>query len=281
MSVVFWRTICSAFFLGLIFIIPKHALAAPKAEYWAIWDKVNEQSIEKIDHSLWQQILSRYVVAGEDGINRLDYRKLLVEDRSKLEDYLNQLTGLNPRNYTQDEQLAYWINLYNALTVKVILDHYPTKSILDIGISPGLFNFGPWDKKLMSIDGVLLSLNDIEHRILRPIWKSPLIHYAVNCASNGCPNLSKTAYDGENVNRMLELAAISYINHPRGVNATERHIEVSKIFKWYQTDFGRNDQEVLDHILKYASADLKKKIGTRNKINKYGYDWDLNEVPAN
>ena len=281
MSVVSWRTICSALFLGLIFIIPKHAIAAPKAEYWAIWDKVNEQSIEKIDHSLWQQILSRYVVVGEDGINRLDYRNLLAQDRSKLEDYLNQLTGLNPRNYTQDEQLAYWINLYNALTVKVILDHYPTKSILDIGISPGLFNFGPWDKKLITIDGVPLSLNDIEHRILRPIWKSPLIHYAVNCASIGCPNLDKTAYDGENVQRLLELAAISYINHPRGVHVTKQQIELSKIYKWYKSDFGRNDQEVLNHILKYASVELKEKIGTRRKISRYGYDWDLNEVPVN
>ena len=280
MSVVSWRTICSALYLGLIFIFPLQADAAPKAEYWAIWDKVNEQSIEKIDHSLWQQILSRYVVAGEDGINWLDYRTLLAKDRSKLESYLNQLTGLHPTDYTQDEQLAYWINLYNALTVKVILDHYPTKSILDIDISPGLFNFGPWDKKLIIVNGVPLSLNDIEHRILRPIWNSPLIHYAVNCASIGCPNLNKTAYDRENVHRMLELAAISYINHPRGVNATDRHIEVSKIFKWYESDFGRNDREVLDHILKYASADLKEKIGARNKINKYGYDWDLNEVPA-
>ena len=281
MSSMSWRTIRSALFLGLIFIIPMHAIAAPEAEYWAIWDDVNEQSIEKIDHSLWQEILSRYVVVGKDGINRLNYRRLLAQDRSKVEDYLNQLTGLDPRDYTQDEQLAYWINLYNALTVKVILDHYPTKSILKIGISPGLFNFGPWDKRLITVDGVPLSLNDIEHRILRPIWKSPLIHYAVNCASIGCPNLIKTAYDGENVHRMLEQAATSYVNHPRGVHVTKRRIKLSKIYEWYRSDFGRNDQEVLDHILKYASTDLKEKIGTRRKINRYGYDWDLNEVPVN
>ena len=281
MLVVLWRTIGHILFLALILIFPMQAVAAPKAEYWAIWDKVNEQSIEKVDHSSWQEIISRYVEAGEDGINRLDYRNLLAQDRSKLEDYLRQVSDLHPTEYTRDEQLAYWINLYNALTVKVILDHYPTKSILDISISPGLFKFGPWDKRLITIDGVRLSLNDIEHRILRPIWKSPLIHYALNCASIGCPNLSRTAYDGKNVHRMLEQAAISYVNHPRGVRVTKRRIKLSKIYKWYRSDFGRNDQEVLDHILKYASAELKEKIDRRSKINRYGYDWKLNEVPVN
>ena len=104
---------------------------------------------------------------------------------------------------SRDEQLAYWINLYNALTVKVILDHYPVKSILDIDISPGWFSIGPWGKKLVAVEGVEISLDDIEHRILRPIWRDPRIHYALNCAAVGCPNLLREAFTGATAEVLL------------------------------------------------------------------------------
>lgn len=261
--------------------MPFHSFSAPSSEYWGIWDKSNESSAFMIDHSLWQEILSKYLIQDDDGIIKVDYKALLENDRDKLELYLESLYSIDPLSLNKNEQLAYWINLYNALTIKVILDHYPTKSILKINISPGFFNFGPWDKKIITINNVELSLNDIEHRILRPIWKDPRIHYAVNCASIGCPNLRMEAYTAETADNMLTENAISYINHPRGVNFSRNRIRVSTIFKWYKSDFGRSDKNVLNHIRQYASKDLLSKLEGRNRIAGYRYDWDLNEYKEN
>ena len=112
----------------------------------------------------------------------------------------------------RDEQCAYWINLYNALTLEVVLDHYPVDSIRDIDISPGLFSQGPWGKKLITVEGEQVSLNDIEHRILRPIWRDPRIHYAINCASLGCPNLQPRPFTGRTLDHALDLAAMRFVD---------------------------------------------------------------------
>ena len=137
------------------------------------------------------RFLAQHLRTGEDGIARIGYGAVSDEDRKSLDAYIAALAGHpgSRRALNRAEQQAYWINLYNALTVQVILDHYPVESIRDIDISPGLFADGPWGKKLVTIEGEAVSLDDIEHRILRPIWKDPRIHYAVNCASIGCPNL--------------------------------------------------------------------------------------------
>jgi len=262
----------------MVILVPVLAQAAPKEKYWGIWDKSDEASAANIDHSAWQKILDQYLVLDKDNITKVNYQSLRDNDKSKLENYVSGLGALDPTTFNKSEQLAYWINLYNALTVKVIVDHYPVKSILKINISPGFFSFGPWGKKLITINGIELSLNDIEHRILRPIWKDPRIHYAVNCASIGCPNLRTIAYTSEITERMLTENAVSYINHPRGVSVTKGKVKLSTIFKWYKDDFGTNDREVLDHIRRYASDELRAKLKGVQKIKKHDYDWDLNEV---
>lgn len=266
--------------LFLMMIASSVSIAAPSAKYWDIWDKSNETSIEEIDHSMWQGLLDKYLFLDEDDIIKVDYKALLENDRDTLENYLSLLTSVDPISLNRNEQLAYWINLYNALTVEVILDHFPTKSILKINISPGFFTFGPWDKKLITINNIELSLNDIEHRILRPIWKDPRIHYAVNCASIGCPNLRMMAYTAETTDDMLTENAISYINHPRGVGVHRGRVRVSTIFKWYKSDFGRNDKAVLEHIRQYASEELLAQLKGKNRIIGYKYDWDLNEYKS-
>lgn len=266
------------FTLLFIIMLPFQSHAVPKSEYWDIWDKSDEASQTVVDHSVLQEILTKYISLGQDNINKVDYKSLLANDKSKLDGYVSSLTALDPISLNKNEQLAYWINLYNALTVQVITDHYPVKSILKISISPGFFNFGPWDKKLIEINDVELSLNDIEHRILRPIWKDPRIHYAVNCASIGCPNLRTTVYTAETSETMLNENSVSYINHERGVNVRRGKVELSSIFDWYVEDFGTNDGEVLDHIRKYASDELLINLESMTKINDYDYDWDLNEV---
>ena len=151
------------------------SLFAPKASLWEKWLAHDARSRTTVDHDAWQDFLDKYVSAHEDGVNRVAYGTVSKPDKSALDGYIVRMTAVPVAKLSRAEQLAFWINLYNALTVKVILTHYPVESIRDIDISPGLFSDGPWDKKLIEIDGEMLSLNDIEHRILRPIWRDPRI----------------------------------------------------------------------------------------------------------
>lgn len=173
--------------------------------------------------------------------------------------------------------MAYWINLYNAATVELILDHYPVRSITRI--KSGLFSFGPWDRKLLKVDGHKLSLNDIEHRILRPLFKDPRIHYAVNCASLGCPDLAPRAYTAENLEQMLEDGARRYVNHPRGVSIEDGELIVSSIYVWFRADFGGTDAAVVEHLRRYAATELKAGLMRHSDIDDDRYDWALNDLP--
>ncbi|HER63264.1 MAG TPA: DUF547 domain-containing protein, partial [Desulfobacteraceae bacterium] len=167
---------------------------------------------------------------------------------------------------------------YNALTVQVILNHYPVKSIMDIDISPGFFSNGPWDAKLLTIKGEKVSLNDIEHRILRPIFKDNRIHYAVNCASLGCPDLQPVAYTAANTEKLLEAGARAYINSPRGARMEKGRLYVSSIYKWFRVDFGGSEDGVIKHLLQYAEDDLAESLRTYDKGLRDDYDWSLNDL---
>nr|CAK32602.1 hypothetical protein 17H9-28 [uncultured organism] len=268
------------FFAALVFTLPSMtASAAPEAELWERWTAHNAASTATIDHSAWETFLKANLVRGRDGINRLAYGRVTAADRSALPRYLDALAAVPISRYTRDEQLAYWINLYNALTAKTVLDHYPVKSIRDIDISPGFFADGPWDRKLVKIEGEAVSLNDIEHRILRPIWRDPRIHYAVNCASIGCPNLQATAFTAANSDSLLEAAAREYVNSPRGTLIDGESLTVSKIYAWFQEDFGNSDRNVIKHLARYAKPDLAMALRRITEISGYQYDWSLNDIP--
>jgi len=251
-------------------------LFVPEAESWSYWNHTGEAA--GIDHAPWQQFLQTRVRAGDDGINRVEYAKVSQQQVDALHNYISGLERIPIRSYSRDEQLAYWINLYNALTVSVVLDHYPVASIRDIGISPGLLSFGPWDKKLLRIEGQALSLNDIEHRILRPLWRDPRLHYALNCASLGCPNLQTTAFTATNTAALLDAAARAYVNHPRGVSITDGRLRVSSIYSWFREDFGDSDAGVIKHLQRYASAELAAALAGFDSIDDDDYDWTLNDT---
>lgn len=251
---------------------------APSAEAWERWEKSIATSTAIIDHGSWSAFLSKYVIENEGSANRLDYNAVTDEDKQRLEDYISELSAISITTHNRAEQKAYWINLYNALTVKVILDHYPVESIRDVDISPGLFSDGPWDKELVEVEDQALSLNDIEHRILRPLWKDPLIHYGVNCASVGCPDLQPTAFNGSMVNHQLEKAARAYVNDGRGVSIENGKITVSKIYDWFIEDFGDSEAGVLRHLRKYAKGDVAVALDELNDLNDVVYDWSLNDV---
>jgi len=254
------------------------AYGAPAAKLWPRWQSHAPDSHATVDHADWDLLLQRYVDADHpSGINRFKYSSVSLKDRKALKDYLRKLQDVEVSGLNRDEQKAYWINLYNGLTVDVILDHYPVKSIRDIDISPGIFSSGPWDAKLLTIEGEKVSLNDIEHRILRPIWQDNRIHYAVNCASVGCPNLQPRAYTSRQLDLLLEKDAAEFINHPRGVSFTRNRLQVSSIYFWFQEDFGNSEKGIIEHLKKYLSPENLEKINAVQTKMGHQYNWDLNE----
>ena len=267
--------------LPLAAFTPRENIFAPSAELWQRWQRHDPDSTLKVDFSAWDRLLKTYIRRQEAGPNLFDYAAVTPEDRWALDALISRLTALPIDRYDRPEQFAYWVNLYNALTVQVVLDHYPVDSIRDIDISPGWFSDGPWDKKLVTVAGEDISLNDIEHRILRPIWRDPRIHYAVNCASIGCPDLRDEAYDGERLDEMLDDAARSYINSPRGVSIDGSKVTVSKIYDWFYEDFGRSTETLLSHLKRYAEPSLAQALAAIGDIEDTAYDWSLNGVPAN
>ena len=251
--------------------------AAPSPDLWPRWQAQTPDSTRIVDHSPWEIMLKKYLVANHpSGINRFRYADVSSADRQTLGEYLGHLQQVRVSSLNRKEQKAYWVNLYNALTVQVILDHYPVKSIMDIDISPGFFSNGPWDAKLLTIEGEKVSLNDIEHRILRPIFNDNRLHYALNCASIGCPNLQPLAFTAANTEELLEASAVAYINSPRGARLIRGKLYVSSIYKWFQVDFGGSEAGVVKHLLHYAEGDLAVALRTYNKGLRDDYDWSLN-----
>lgn len=252
------------------------AWAAPKADLWERWTATNPALTATIDHSAWSRFLGRYLRLAPDGISRVAYGEIDARNIRLLKGYIAGLSGLRISDYGRPEQFAYWINLYNAVTVAVVLDHYPVASIMDIDISPSGFTRGPWRRKLLRVEGEALSLDDIEHRILRPIWKDPRIHFAVNCASLGCPNLAATAFVAEKMDDMLDAATRAYVNHPRGAQVAGGKLYLSTLFKWYGADFG-NEVAIVNFVRRYAGTALAASLGGIGRFSDGGYDWALND----
>ena len=268
--------LCIALVLPLAAFTSAERLFAPSADLWARWQAHDPASRAVIDVSAWDELLSRVVVAGPDGINRVDYAVLAGPERETLERIVADFAALPISRYNRDEQLTYWINLYNAATLRVVADAYPVASIRDIDISPGWFTDGPWDADILVVEDEALTLNDIEHRILRPVWHDARIHYAVNCASLGCPNLAAQAYRGAEIETQLEAAARGYINDPRGVTVEGERVIVSKIYDWFLEDFGGSTAGLLAHLKRYAEPPLADRLDTVEAIDGTAYDWALN-----
>ncbi len=256
---------------NLFLISPSYAEIKKFAQY-------NNANKTVIDHHLWSEILQHYVKPLPSGVNAVYYKKLKAQDAAKLTAYLTAMQSITISDYNKNEQFAFWANLYNAKTIDIIINHYPVATIRDIDIS-GIFSNGPWGKKVLKVEDTSLSLNDIEHQILRPIWHDPRIHYAVNCASIGCPNLGTTAFVGKTLDTMLDQAAKDYINAPRGVSVDKSgKVTASKIWNWYGADFGGNDKALLKHFRKYANKELKQQLKNAHSISSYRYNWNLNEI---
>jgi len=248
--------------------------AAPKSELWSRWTEHNATSSQSIDHTLWSEFLQKFVRADDSGMVGVAYQEVSAADHQGLKDYISTLENTPISEFARDEQRAFWINLYNATTVNVVLDAWPVDSIRDI--KGGFLSGGPWKAKRLMIENEEISLNDIEHRILRPIWEDPRLHYALNCASIGCPDLLNSAFTGENSETLLEQAAKTFINHPRAATVTDSKLAVSSIYDWFKEDFGGNDDGVITHLRKYAEPDLSQALESVSKLDSHSYDWSIN-----
>jgi len=203
----------------------------------------------------------------------VDYAGLKRQE-SMLDAYLESISGIEPDLLPLPEQFAFYINAYNAWTLKLILEHYPgIRSIKEAG---GLFR-SPWKRNFVRLPGRTVSLDAIEHGILRPRFKDPRIHFAVNCASRSCPPLAAAPYRGETIDADLDVATRAFVNNPDNTFFQEARLHVSSIFDWYAEDFG-GPQGVWEFIRRHAGPDLARQMdaATSRKLAYTDYDWSLN-----
>jgi hypothetical protein len=231
-------------------------------------------------------LLARYVVEPPDGVTRVRYAawKASAQDMRALDAWIAEAATRRPSEMARPEAFAYWGNLYNALTLKVVLERYPVRSIRDIRSSGVPLDpkgwIGPWRTRLVTVEGRRMSLDDIEHGTMRPFFRDPRVHYAVNCASIGCPNLLPRVWRAATLEAALDAAAAAYINHPRGVTVlADGRLRVSSIFSWFREDFGGNEAGVIAHIRRHASPALRQRLTDGTSIAEDAYDWALNDAP--
>jgi len=218
-------------------------------------------------NAAYNDFLSKYV-RPVNGINLVAYDKVTPQDRAVLRTYIETLSAIDIEALPQDAEMATWFNLYNAKTIELILENYPTKSIRKIS--------NPWKKDRLVVNGKKMSLDDIEHNTVRRKYNEPRVHYAFNCASIGCPNVKLTAWEAASLDADLTQAARDFIASERGVSIQDGKITASSIFKWYKKDFGGNEDALLDHFRQYAVGSKKAALDAADDIRKYKYDWDLN-----
>lgn len=226
-------------------------------------DKVEETTkkpVEAFNHSSWNQLLQKHVSA----TGKVNY-KGFIQDRTALKIYLDELANNLPQeSWTKEDKLAYWINVYNAYTVKLIINNYPTKSIKDIK--------DPWGQRFFKLGKKWYNLNDVEHQILRKM-NEPRIHFAIVCASVSCPNLKNNAFNAIDLEEQLTDATKSFLSDPTKNTIAQNSLKLSKIFKWFTKDFKQNNGSLISFINQYTDQE----ISANTNISYRNYDWNLNE----
>ncbi len=214
---------------------------------------------EKVNYRGWKDLLQKNVTTK----GKVDYAGFR-RDIKDLNSFLRGLsqTQINPQ-WSKKDKMAFWINVYNAYTVKLVVDNFPLESIKQLN--------SPWAKKFFTIDGKQMSLGDVEHKILRN-FGDPRIHFAINCASASCPRLIQIPYTAENLDRLLERQTEEFINDPFYNTISGYAVNVSKLFDWYKKDFKATDGSVVNFINKYS----KTPISNQKEKGYKAYDWSIN-----
>lgn len=249
-----------------------------RANRWRRWKRHDPESRGVIAHERWDAFLSTYVISAADGVHQVRYAECSAGDRALLSAYLADCERVAISAYGRDEQYAFWLNVYNAATVRVVLEHYPVRSMRNVGRVPSWLGGGPWNVPRIRVEDEQLSLNDIEHRILRRNWRDARIHYAVNCGAVGCPNLQRHAFRGESLDTTLDAMAAAFINDPRGIRFDGERPSACRIYSWFRKDFGATETALLDHLRRYAAPGLRARLEGRTRIDRFHYDWSLNDA---
>ncbi len=229
-----------------------------------------------VSHSVLTSLLRDYVRPRPDGINRVEFAQFKVAGRSRLKSYIDSLERSAPSRMPSQAQIAFWINLYNAKSLQIVLERYPVATIRDIRLPDptGKPADGPWKANVVTVEGRALSLDDIDTRILRPQFRDPRIYYALSCMALGCPNLQPEAYTPERLDHQLDAAAKAFVNHPRGITFKGDRIEASHIYQRHEAEFG-GFNSVMAHLSHYATPELRRQLARVKKIDAYVFDWRL------
>lgn len=255
---------------------PKFRLAAPVALALAFYffgsliPAAPLRADAAVNHGIWAELLARHVNNG-----RVDYAGIKARE-DRLDQYLKVLEDTSVDNLSREEKFAFYINAYNAWTVKLILSGYPgVKSIKDLGSRWNPLKT-PWKKKICRLDGKLLSLDQIEHDILRPEFKDARVHFAINCAARSCPPLLSEPYRGAALSRQLDSSTRAFINNPRNTYLKGDTLHVSRIFKWFEEDF---DGDAVGFVKRYAEGSFRVELDGKSTplpVEYLDYDWSLN-----
>jgi hypothetical protein len=235
-----------------------------------VWHPAHAAASAAVDHSAFDKLLKKHVSA--KGL--VDYKGFKA-DETVFNQYLAVLSKNPPGSSApKNEQMAYWINAYNAFTIRLILDHYPVQSIKDIGSKIKIpFVTTPWAAKFFSIGGEKMSLDNIEHGILRKKFDDPRIHFALVCASLSCPRLRNEAYSAAQLEKQLDDQGRDFLNNPAKNKVGKAEAQLSKYFDWYKGDWQKNGQSVAKWVNRYSTT----KMDDKAKITYLDYNWSLNQ----
>jgi len=231
------------------------------------------------NNNIYNQLLKKYVKNG-----LVNYKQL--KNDKELDNYLELLSKTNPSNFSKKQKLAFWINTYNAFTLKVVAENYPIESITELHTGGKIIGYllgkTVWDKQFITINKKEYSLNDIEHKILRKM-NEPRIHFAIVCASISCPALRDEAYDAKKIDAQLNEQTKLFINDATRnyFDVQHKRAHISKIFSWFGKDFGSSDENILRFIAKYLPEEISQNIS--NNISDWDieyndYNWNLNDL---
>jgi len=233
------------------------------------------------DYTVWGNLLSKHY----DPAKGMDYKALKAQDKKTLDDLRRQLATVDVQTLNKQDQLAYWINLYNINVVGVVVDNYPIESIKDLSTDP-IIRLNVFKKPYVQTKRGAISLNDVENERIRDGFKDPRIHFAINCAAQSCPPIRTEPYVGSKVSEQLDDQARKFINGPNGVRLEKGSggalvLHTTKIMDWFQTDFDKWGGGRVPFLIRYASSDKRKQIeaaGNQAKLAFDDYSWKLNDA---
>lgn len=237
------------------------------------WRAYTPGSKRLVDHSIWSRFLAIYVRKRSDKVPMLPYGEIAGAELELLDSYLADLAGTPVHALDRPEQYAFWLNLHNALVVRLITRAYLVLSVRDIDFGDGT----PWHRPIVEVEGRPLSLADIRNGILRAYWRDGRLHYGLSYGAIGSPGLMREAFTGQNVDLLLDEQALDFVNHPRGVWIEGGRATLSGLYDWYLDDFGGTRMAILAHLKLYALPALRAEL-TESMPISYAFDWSLNDA---